>query len=347
MLALERLPPEDIDWQALDDFDDRQFSQRRHWLDFIAAFTGGEVVVAEVSDTGQAVGYFSGVLFKKFGIPILGSPFRGWTTPYLGFNLQPDVSRVAAMQALETFAFRKLGAWHLELTDRHLTHDQGIELGFVPRTYEGYVTDLGRSEDDIFSGMTSACRRAIRKSIKENVVVEEADPEGFAVEYYKQLEEVFAKQEMTPTYSLDRVKKLIEFTHPSGDLLLARVKDRAGLCIATGIYPGFGQMALFWGNGSLRQHQNVRPNEALHWFAMRHWKARGVTQFDWGGAASYKAKYGVQEFTVPAFRKSRTKSIQYARDLAERAYYFPRWIKRRRHVKRIGVPDVVEPGGVR
>lgn len=347
MLTLERMPLDEIDWQTLDAFADRQFHQRRHWLEFVAAFTGGEVVVAEISDGGQAVGYFSGILFRKFGIPILGSPFRGWTTAYLGFNMEPGVSRAAALQALEAFAFRKLGAWHLEVTDRHITHEEGVELGFVPRTYEGYLTELDRSEDEIFANMSSACRRAIRKSKKEGVTVEEADPEGFAIEYYEQLKDVFAKQEMTPTYSFDRVKKLIEFIHPSGDLLLARVRNRDGLCIATGIYPGFGKMTLFWGNGSLRAHQNVRPNEALHWFAMQHWKTRGVTEFDWGGAASYKAKYGVQEFTVPAFRKSRSKSIQYARDLAERAYYYPRWIKRRRHVKRIGVPDVVEPGGVR
>lgn len=347
MLTIERLPLDKIDWQVLDAFADRQFHQRRHWLDFIAAFTGGEVVVTAVIDGGQTVGYFSGVLFRKFGVPILGSPFRGWTTGYLGFNLEPGVSRAAALLALETFAFRRLGAWHLEVTDRHLTHEEGIELGFVPRTYEGYLTDLQPSEDDIFAGMNSACRRAIRKSVKEGVTVEEAVPEGFATEFYDQLKEVFAKQGMTPTYSFDRVKKLIEFIHPSGDLLLARVRNRDGLSIATGIYPGFCDMALFWGNGSLRQYQNVRPNEALHWFAMRHWKTRGVSEFDWGGAASYKAKYGVREFTVPAFRKSRNRSIQFARDLAERAYYYPRWIKRRRHVKRIGVPDVVEPGGVR
>lgn len=347
MFTLTRMALDEVDWAAVDAYQDRNFFQRRHWLEFIGAFSGGEIVVARVEDQGAAVGYFSGVLFRKFGVSILGSPFRGWTTGYMGFNLEPGVSRVEALKGLERFAFRELGAWHLEITDRHLGREEGTELGFVPRTLEGYRTDLSQSEDQIFANMTSACRRAIRKSQKEGVTVEQASPEGFAADYYQQLKAVFAKQEMTPTYSFDRVRKLVDFIHPSGDLLIARVRNKEGACIATGIYPGFGQMSLFWGNGSLREHQNVRPNEALHWFAMRYWKERGVTEHDWGGAATYKAKYGVEEFNVPAFRKSRSKSIQYARDLAERAYYYPRWIKRRRHVKRIGVPDTVEPGGVR
>ena len=347
MLTLERVALDDVDWDVLDSYWDRNLFQRRAWLDFIAAFAGGEIVVAAVQEHGRVLGYFSGVLFKKFGIPILASPFRGWTTAFIGFNLDQNVPRDEALRALEHFAFKRLGVWHLEVSDRHMTHEQGVALGYVPRTLEGYHTDLTQSEDQLFANMSSACRRAIRKSTKEGVTVEEAPPEGFAVEYYEHLKDVFAKQGMTPTYDYKRVKLLIDMVHPTGDLLLARVRNRDGLCIATGIYPGFGKMSLFWGNGSLRQHQNVRPNEALHWFAMRHWKAKGVVEHDWGGAARYKAKYGVEPFDVPAFRKARHRSIQFARDLAERAYYFPRKLKRRRHVRRIGMPDTVEPGGLR
>ncbi len=347
MFTLERLPLDEVDWAALDTFQDRNLFQRRHWLAFIEAFTGGKIIVAALQDQGRVVGYFTGVLFRKVGIPILGSPFRGWMTGYMGFNLEPGVPRAEAMKSLETFAFRELGAWHLEVTDRHLTRDEGIELGFTSRTIHCYRTDLTQSEDQLFGNMSSACRRAVRKSKKEGVVVEQANPEGFALEYYEHLKDVYAKQGMTPTYSFDRVKKLIDFVHPSGDLLLARVRNKDGLCIATGIYPSFAKMSYFWGNGSLRQHQNVRPNEALHWFAMRYCKSRGIAEHDWGGAATYKAKYGVQASTMPAFRKARSKSILYARDLAERAYYFPRKLKRRRYVTKIGAPDIVEPGGVK
>lgn len=83
---------------------------------------------------------------------------------------------------------------------------------------------------------------------------------------------------------------MIERCHASGDLLLARVRGPDGQSIATGIYLGYGRTSLFWGNGSRREHQKLRPNEALHWFAMRYWKARGVQLHDWGGADAYKGR---------------------------------------------------------
>lgn len=336
MLEVHRPPLDDIDWEALDAFGDRVFSQRRHWLEFIAAFTNGEVVVAQLHKRGEVVGYFSGIRFRRCGIAILGSPFRGWTTPYMGFNLAPDVSRIEALASLESFAFRELDCLHLEVTDRRFTVEDGATRGFAHRLVRTFVTDLSQDEDRLLADMSSACRRAIRKAEKSGVVVEPAAPAGFAEEYHAQLRDVFAKQDLRPTYSHARVQKLIDHVYPSGDLLLARVRDPEGRCIATGIFPGFNAFSFFWGNGSLREHQILRPNEALHWFAMRYWKQRGMRQHDWGGANAYKAKYGVVPYTAVALRRSRYAILQHARDLAERLYYFPRELRRRRYDAKVG-----------
>jgi hypothetical protein len=110
LLEVHRPPLDDIDWNALDAFGDRVFSQRRHWLEFIAAFTQGRGLVAQLHRGAEVVGYFSGIRFRRFGIAILGSPFRGWTTPYMGFNLAPDVLRIEALGALERFVFSELAA---------------------------------------------------------------------------------------------------------------------------------------------------------------------------------------------------------------------------------------------
>lgn len=335
MLTVHRPPLDHIDWNALDAFGDRAFTQRRHWLQFVASFTGGEVVVAELHRAGELVGYFNGVRFRRCGVPILGSPFRGWSTPYMGFNLAPGVPRSEALASVERFAFRELGCLHLEVTDRYFTPDDAGACGYAHRPVRTLITDLSEGEDRLLANMTSACRRAIRKAEKSGVSVETAAPEGFAEEYHAQLQDVFAKQDLRPTYSSARVRKLIEHVHPSGDLLLARVRDAGGRSIATGIFPGFGAFSFFWGNGSLREHQILRPNEALHWFAMRYWKQRGMRWHDWGGANAYKAKYGVVPFTTLALRKSRHPALQYARDLAERLYYFPRDLRRRRYDDKI------------
>ena len=43
------------------------------------------------------------------------------------------------------------------------------------------------------------------------------------------------------------------------------------------------------------------------------------------------AQNGVSTFSVIAFRKSRFGVIQYARDLAEKIYYYPRHLRRARY----------------
>ena len=109
------------------------------------------------------------------------------------------------------------------------------------------------------------------------MTVEEASAAGFADEYYAQLQDVFAKQGLRPTYGVDRVRELIRCVHPTGRLLLVRALGPEGEPIASGIFPAMNRTAYFWGGASWRSHQILRPNEAIFWFAMRDWKARGMS----------------------------------------------------------------------
>jgi hypothetical protein len=183
----------------------------------------------------------------------------------------------------------------------------------------------------LFAGMDSACRRCIRKAEKNGVRIEEARDLAFADEYYEQLVDVFAKQKLVPTYSIDRVRTLIKCLEPTGRVLLLRARDPKGKCIATGIFPGFNRIAEFWGNASFRSSQNLRPNELMHWHAMRYWKRRGVGIYDWGGEGKYKEKYGCAPHRVPWFTKSRFELISKLRDEAkkmfERKQKFLGWVQ--------------------
>jgi hypothetical protein len=148
-------------------------------------------------------------------------------------------------------------------------------------------------------------------------VVEETRDPTFADEYYAQLQDVFEKQRLVPTYGLERVRALIRHMAPTGRLLMIRALDSRGACIGTGIYPGFNKLATFWGNASYRSMQILRPNEILHWYAMRYWKARGIECFDWGGGGTYKEKYGPVPNGTPWFSKSKYKALDKLRDAAK------------------------------
>ena len=316
-LRLERVPLETCDWDALDALPDRVIFQTREWLEFLRRTQGAEPVVARLDVGDETVGWFTGAIVRKYGVRILGSPFPGWTTAWMGFNLVAPIDRWDAAAALAPFA-RDLGCLHLELRDRRLESPPPPQLRFEQSDPETYEIDIEPDEDVIFGRMNSACRRAIRRGEKVGVVVEVADGEAFADEYYAQLEDVFAKQSLSPTYGVDRVRELIRCLEPTKRLLLVRALSPEGEPVATALFPAFNGTAYFWGGASWRAHQQLRPNEAIFWFVIRHLKAQGFSVLDLGGGGDYKLKYGPQHVIVPFFRRSRVPGLGRLRDIAER-----------------------------
>src|SRR5258706_2399222 len=325
---------ETADWKALDQFPDRTVFQTREWLLFIAETQKATPVLVELRENGQLAGYFSGLTLSKFGIKVLGGSFPGWTTPYVGFTLLPRASRASALEAVERLAWDTLKCLHMEVADPYFAVEDGEKLGFTCGAYISYRTDLRKSEEELFNSMESACRRCIRKAEKSGVTIEEAHDLAFADEYYEQFKDVFAKQALVPTYKVDRVRALVKYMEPTGRVLLLRARDLEGKCVATGVFPGFNKIAEFWGNASFRPSQSLRPNEAIHWYAMRYWKRRGAEIYDWGGEGTYKEKYGCVPHRVPWFTKSRfgfiAKLRGQAKAMFERKQRFQGWVQSRR-----------------
>jgi hypothetical protein len=287
------------------------------WLAFLSATQGGEPVVAALKDGRSVIGYFTGMIIRKAGFRILGSPFPGWTTDYMGLVLSEGSNRRSAVRALIEFAFGQLKCAHLEVMDRNVTLDDLEGFDVQHRLYHGFEIDLTKDENELFGNMTSACRRCVRKAKKEGVVIEAVDGPQFVDDYYAQLQNVFARQFLVPTYDCDRVRQLVKHVHPTGHLLLLQARDQLGRCIATGIFPHMNGVIYFWGGASWRMHQGVRPNEALQWEVIKLAKKIGLHTYDMGGGGEYKRKYGGSEFVVPWFRKSKYPWLSHIRKLAE------------------------------
>jgi len=318
LLTLHRLRAQDADWERMDSMPDRVVFQTREWVEFLGRTQNAEPVLAVVRDRGVDVGYFTGLIVKRLGIRILGSPFPGWTTDYLGFNLVAGVSRHDAAEALLRFAFGPLRCLHVELCDRYLTRGEldgtRYETDTSRRTF---VVDLAGDESEVFARMTSACRRAVRKGVKVGVRVEVARGPSFADEYYAQLQGVFARQSLVPTYGVERVRALIRHLERTDRLLLLRAVAPDGCRIATGIFLACNGVAHFWGGASVREQQILRPNEAVFWAAMRWAREMGCSTLDMGGGGEYKTRYGARELRVPRFRCSRIPGLAALRNAAE------------------------------
>jgi CelD/BcsL family acetyltransferase involved in cellulose biosynthesis len=291
------------------------------WVEFVAATQKAEPVVARVLRGEEHVGWFTGLVVRRFGVRILGSPFAGWMTGPMGFDLDPGVSRREAAQALIRFAFKDLRCLHLEMIDRGAA-DQDLDgLGAQRASWYTLEIDLTQDEDTLLKGLSSSCRRALKKAEREGVRIEEAHGVEFADEYYEQLLDVFAKQGGRPPYDVERVRNLIRCLEPAGNLLLVRAVGPGGDRMATAIFPFGDDFAYFWGGASWRRHQAHRPNEPIFWHAMRRFKEQGIPLLDMGGGGDFKRKFGTQERAVPIMRRSRVPGLMRARDLAASFYW--------------------------
>ncbi len=288
--AAERFPGRPSQLEAAPD---RTLFQTDAWLTFIARTQKAKPVLLELFEGEEHVGWFTGLIVQKGPVRILGSPFRGWTTPYMGFNMQSDVDRGMATRTLRDYAFERLGCVHIELADRGLTCAGGERAALRFDAVRTYELDLRHSEEDLLALMHHSPRRYIRKAARErHVVIEEAEPEGFAEEYFSQLRDLDARHSLVPGVTLDRIRALIQCLFPTGTLLLLRATDRWGQSVATGLFLGFNRLMYAWGTAGLRNFQRLHANEPLQWHAMRYWKERGMVCYDMGSGANYHQKYG-------------------------------------------------------
>ncbi len=319
MLKFDRLHLSLENWDStLQQFPDRTIYQSTAWLNFLSETQKGEIVIAALHEGNSVLGYFSGLIIRRFGLRILGSPFPGWTSAYMGLLLKPEVPRTEALEALQRFAFSDLRCVHLEFMDRHL-NASAIGGRYPFRNANSFEIDLSRDEDELFRRMTHPCRRSIRLATREGVVIQEASDAGFVDDFYSQLTDAFVKDKLVPTYGKGRVSALIRHLQPTGNLLLLRALDPDGHCIATLISVGMHNRAELWATASWRAYQHLRPNELLAWHSMRYWKSRSVQFLDFGGAGEYKRKYGAYEISVPWIRISRYPMVDLLRSSAARA----------------------------
>jgi hypothetical protein len=310
------------DWDAaIAAFPGLEIYHTASWIRFLAESQRGVPILADLKDGNDTVGRFAGLIVKRWGMKILGSPFVGWTTERMGVHLLPGVPRRLALQALTRYAFRDLGCVHCEFSDSWTTREDVEGLGFRVQVANNSFVDLAVDEEQIYHNMNRSARRYCnRKGDARGISVEECCDDAFANEYFEQLEDVFAHQGLVPTFDLARVRSLIKHLLPTGDLLLLRTRNQEGACLATGMFFGKYKRGHFWGNASWHWAHSLRPNESLHWRAMMHYRARGALDYEMGGGG-YTYKYGAKRCQQLRFRISKYPWIASARNLAASIFW--------------------------
>ena len=294
------------------------------WLSFIQEDSGVEPLFLRITRDGKLVGYFTAMIQMSFGFRVVGSPFSGWSTCYMGFDLaDPEVNKLDLIPSVAEYLFKVKKAHLIEIADRDITVEDARARGYDTGISDTLELEIDRTDEALFKVFKTDCRNFIRQFERRGAVLEYAQADDtFAQEYYAQLQDVFAKQGLVPTYSLEKVKCLLRNLKNSGNVLCLRVRDPEGSCIATSIFPGYNGKFFFWGGASYRSGQHYRPNEYMLWTAIRYWRDKGFTMFDMVGVRDYKRKFGSHEVQYAHISIARSQWIITLRNMAKNAFFF-------------------------
>lgn len=261
------------------------------WLSFLQAFLNCEIYIFNIIQNNEIVGYLPGCIFKKCFLKFFGSPFTGWTTPYLGPIFLKKVEQAAIFKAIK-MKLKKNHIIYAEFRNQELDYDQLIKIsGFAIEKHYTYVTSLCKDEDKLLSQFSKSCKKSIKKAVKSGLKVEFTSNPNFIDIYYEQLEQVFAKHKMKPTYDKKRVELLWKYLHPTGRLLATRVKYNDKI-IATRIDMYWKNTMSSFGSASDQNFLKFRPNELARFHVMKFAGNKGIEKYDMTGSGDYKEKFG-------------------------------------------------------
>ncbi|MEZ5165908.1 MAG: GNAT family N-acetyltransferase [Acidimicrobiales bacterium] len=193
--------------------------------------------------------------------------------------------------------------------------------------FETYLLELGRSDDDMFSALTSKCRNVVRKGGKNGYVVREDEGADFVADFWAMSEEVFGRWGIAPGFDERFLHLMVKHLGPAGliDVRSAWLDDDRA---ATIVILQDDLTAYYWAGGSFEAHRRGAPNNLLLWSCIEAANRSGRRRFDFvsssGSAGKFKQSFGPDAVeTATHWGRSRTKVEGWMKDGYE-------WFLRRR-----------------
>jgi hypothetical protein len=294
----------DKEWDdAIERFEMKSLYHQSAWLEFIEKSQKTQRTLLEIENNGKTIGYFACFIVRKGPFKILGSPLIGWNTGYLGPISNYDFDQTAFFNVFEQYC-RDNKIDQVELSNPILNSAVMKNNNFSFRSGITYLVRLFCDEKKMWFNLDKkSCRYAIHKAEKSNLTVEDTDNPKIIDEYFNQLQEVFGKQKLVPTYGRERVSCLFNCLKSRGLLYSLWVKHGNEI-IATGLFPHDNRTVYFFGGSSWLKYHHLCPNDILQWTLMKKAAKDGISCYNMGGAGSFKPKFGGEATTILHWYKS-------------------------------------------
>lgn len=267
------------------------------WMTMVERLFGVQKLPLGVFQDSQMVGVFPAFRARKGFLRVLASPLGGWATYYGG----PLVD-VSLQNAVLTAFDVLLHQGRIDYTEIRYPHVSAVQTlskrGYHVEEKHTYVLALDRPVDQLWKGLNSACRRAVRKARRSGVEVIEPDQKDFLEDYYELARDTYRKSNRLPPLSARQLGIVWDTLKDKNrvKVLLAR---QAGRTIAGAIFLLFEDQVYYWDGAACRAGLPMRPNNLIHWTLIEWAASHGYRIYDMLGAnipsiARFKQTFGCQ-----------------------------------------------------
>jgi hypothetical protein len=270
-------------------YPDWSIYQTQGWLEFIEQTQNVTTLKLGIYANNQLCGLWPAAEFHKGPFRLLGSPMKGWTTPQMG-PASKELNAIDLLKAWRRF-IQQSGYHHARVSHPIFTADIARQADLTTVEEGTFICPIPTTEEGILAQFHKSCREATRRAFRHGVEVENTSNPSFVDHFYYQLEDVFGKQGLKPTFPKSRVETLWRIMKPTGHLLTIWAKYK-GKIIGTGFYLISNKTLYAYSSSSLRSYWKCYPNEPIRLLAMKMAAEKGCIVHDLNGRGSYKAKFG-------------------------------------------------------
>ncbi len=322
MVRLKKFKERPASWDKLiKGYDSKTLFHESVWHDHILSIhKNSEMLYYAIHDKESIVGYFCGLVVRKFTFKIMGSPLSGTGTNYMGPVVNFNIDQVKVIAAIEAVRQQE-NIDFLELCNDVFQCDILQKNGYQLINSKTHKVKIATNEKEAFNTLKSTCRNRIRKGKKYNLQVEITNDPSIIDLFFEQYEEVYGKQGKSTPFRIKRVRSLYNHLYFSNRLLPVWVK-KGETVIATGLFPYDEHTIYFWGAASWLKYQKFCPNELLHWEVIRFAVKNGIKRYNMcGGGSQFKNKFGGSDVSHTKFFKSSSRSIDLLKTIYKKWHF--------------------------
>lgn len=251
------------------------------WLTAVSQGLDRQLVTVSVHSGDRLLAMIPGFMERRGPVRLFGSPLRGTMTSYLGpamVDTAPDNAAAQIAEAALGFARSELGARYVRFTLRNAPESELPEMsgGWRQQRPKSYRLDLTEGVDAVWNGLTSDCRRNIRRAEREGVeIVRLEDPRVF----YRLLDATLRRHGSTSFHPLRFFESLFDEPVQAG-ILQPLAASYQGSIVSAGIFLRDRNELHYLSGASDPEFGSLPTSYGLHWHAIRDAIANGTLVFN-------------------------------------------------------------------